>query len=125
MRPTHLPALPLVRPQQGFKDEFEERLAAYLGHQIRSDTSVVCELQAPGCGPSCVLPCPQRSSCCSRLHAWKARLGAAHKAGKHHYSPGHAPADGDGFRLAHEAFQLHGLAPLVQHVRQTGAFPAH
>lgn len=63
-----------AQADKGFKDEFEERLAAYLGHQIRSDTSVVY---------------------------------------------------GDGFRLAHEAFQLHGLAPLVQHVRQTGAFPAH
>lgn len=51
---------------------WEERLAAYFGHQIRSDTSVVY---------------------------------------------------GDGFRLAHQAFQEHGLGKLLEHVRQTGAFP--
>ncbi|KAL4452310.1 hypothetical protein ABPG75_007972 [Micractinium tetrahymenae] len=62
-----------AQADKGFKDDYEERLAAYLGHQIRSDTSAIY---------------------------------------------------GDGFRLAHEAFQVHGLAPLVQHVRQMGTFPA-
>ena len=31
---------------QGFKDAYEERLAAYLGHTIRSDTSLICECRA-------------------------------------------------------------------------------
>jgi hypothetical protein len=57
---------------QGFKDAFEERLAAFFAHQIRSDQSVVY---------------------------------------------------GDGFRLAHEAFQVHGLQALLAHVRRVGTFP--
>lgn len=30
-----------AQAEKGFKDDYEERLAAYLGHQIRSDTSVI------------------------------------------------------------------------------------
>ena len=57
---------------QGFKDAYEERLAAFFAHQIRSDPSLVY---------------------------------------------------GEGFRCAHAAFQTHGLAAVLEHVRATGAFP--
>lgn len=30
---------------------------------------------------------------------------------------------GDGFRLALDAYQAHGLVKLLAHVKQTGAFP--
>lgn len=56
----------------GFKDAYEERLAAYLGHCIRTDQSEVY---------------------------------------------------GEGFRMAHEAFQQHGLAAVLAAVRQTGELP--
>jgi hypothetical protein len=34
-----------------------------------------------------------------------------------------SPTYGDGFRAAHEAFQVMGLAPLVEHVQRLGALP--
>ncbi|EFN54802.1 hypothetical protein CHLNCDRAFT_35770 [Chlorella variabilis] len=58
--------------QTGFQDEYEERLAAFFAHQIRSDTSAIY---------------------------------------------------GDGFRLAHEAFQAQGLPAVLAHVQRLGAFP--
>ncbi|KAI3438174.1 hypothetical protein D9Q98_000611 [Chlorella vulgaris] len=58
--------------ETGFVDSYEERLAAFFAHQIRSDTSEVY---------------------------------------------------GDGFRLALDAFQAHGLAALLAHVQRMGSFP--
>ncbi|PRW57394.1 DA1-related 1-like [Chlorella sorokiniana] len=68
-----LMALLWLEAQQGsYKDAWEERLAAYLGNQIRTDQSEVY---------------------------------------------------GDGFRMALDAYQVHGLVKLLAHVKQAGAFP--
>ncbi|GMH39633.1 hypothetical protein BSKO_07531 [Bryopsis sp. KO-2023] len=58
--------------KQQIKDPYENRLASFIGNQIRTHPS---------------------------------------------------PIYGDGFRAAHESFQCYGLKSLVDHVRQTGAFP--
>lgn len=56
----------------GGNEGYEEKLAAFLGYQIRSDTSIVY---------------------------------------------------GEGFRVAHDSFQRHGLAAVLQHVRMTKSLP--
>ena len=85
------------------QSSYEERLAAYLGKQIREDTTAVY-----GASLTFVDHC--------HFHMQK-RLNQP--------DVGCALPAGDGFRAAHEAFQNHGLPKVLEHVRRHGTLPLH
>lgn len=50
-------------------------------------------------------------------------FAAASPPTRQYHFNGQSEVYGDGFRMALDAYQAHGLVKLLAHVRQAGAFP--